>query len=375
MVKIIVSTLVNRVLIDKIVDKGGIHLQLDDRKLKILEIIVEMYIKSGLPVSSKAISDLLENTISSATVRNEMSKLYELGFLEQPHTSAGRIPSQLGYRLYVDRIMKRATLSEKQTKQIESWFNIKDLDYSVLIENAGKILSQITMCMTILSTMVFKSLIITKIEIIWISNMTLAIILITSSGVIKSKVCKVDFYLNVEMFDYIYKFVNNTFAGKSVEKITEEYINSLVISLDSYQNFFLPIFYSIFEMCKNLQTSDFYIAGQTNLLLYKEVKDMASDIIKILSNKSAVTNIINEDFGDKAKRNKEMASIKFGRELRQAELVNTCLIMSKYNIANIGMGNIIVVGPGRINYAILLPWIEYFSKMLSTVLSDSLEII
>ena len=267
-------------------------MQLNERKLKILKIIVEMYIKSGLPVGSKTISEILRNTISSATIRNEMATLYELGFLEQPYTSAGRIPSQLGYRLYVDHIMKKKILSQDQTSQIESLFNIRDLDYSVLIENAGKILSKITMCMTILSSMVFKSLIITKIEIIEIADMTVAIILITSNGIIKSKVCKVDFDLNISTLNYLYKFVNNTFSGKSVEKVTRDYINSIVTNLNNFQSFFSSVFYSIYEMCKSLQTSDFYIDGQTNLLLYKELKDTASDIIKILSSKNMVNNII-----------------------------------------------------------------------------------
>ncbi|MBP0979439.1 MAG: heat-inducible transcription repressor HrcA [Oscillospiraceae bacterium] len=348
-------------------------MKLDNRKAKILEFIIDMYIKSGEPVSSKTISELFQNTISSATIRNEMARLYELGFLEQPHTSAGRVPSQLGYRLYVDQIMKKKSLSEEQTRQIESWFNIRDLDYSSLIKNSGKILSEITSCMTILSSMAFKSLIITKIEIIEVSNMALAVILVTSSGIIKSKVCKVDFDINFETLDYIYRFVNNTFAGKSVEKISKNYINSITTGLDNYQSFFSPIFYNIYEMCESLQTSDFYIDGQINLLLYKELKDVASDIIKIFSNKNTVIDIINDKFINLSD-NCGAAVIKFGRELKRAELIDICLIISKYNISNIGTGNILIVGPGRLNYSVLVPWIEYFSKMLSVVLSESLEI-
>lgn len=348
--------------------------------MKILELIIDMYIKHGVPVSSKTISELFQNSISSATVRNEMARLYELGFLEQPHTSAGRIPSQLGYRLYVNQIMKKKPLSEYQTKQIESWFNVRDLDYTALIENSGKILSQITACMTILSSMAFKSLIITKIEIVEIANMTLAVILITSSGIIKSKVCKVDFDLDNNTIDYIYQFVNNTFSKKSVEEISKEYVSSVITNLNHYQNLFSPVFYNIYEMCRSLQISDFYIYGQTNLLLYNELKDTAVDIIKFLSNKNIVSSIINNKFYNNDNDNcnddnSGLVNIKFGKELKQDELINVCLIVSRYNIGNIGTGNILIVGPGRINYSVLVPWIEYFSNMLSNILSESLEII
>ena len=344
--------------------------------MKILELIIDMYIKNGVPVSSKTISELFQNSISSATVRNEMAKLYELGFLEQPHTSAGRIPSQLGYRLYVDQIMKKKPFSEDQTKQIESWFNVRDLDYTALIENSGKILSQITACMTILSSMAFKSLIIKKIEIVEITNMTLAVILITSSGIIKSKVCKVYFDLDDNTVGYIYKLVNNIFSNKSVEEISKEYVNSIITNLNNYQNLFSPIFYNIYEMCRSLQTSDFYIYGQTNLLLYNELKDTVVEVIKFLSNKNTVSSIINNKFyNNDNDYNLGVANIKFGKELKQDELIDVCLIVSRYNIGNIGTGNILVVGPGRINYSVLVPWIEYFSNMLSNILSESLEII
>ncbi len=354
-------------------------MQLDGRKIKILELIIDRYIRFGEPVSSKTISQMFQNSISAATVRNEMAKLYEFGFLEQPHTSAGRIPSQLGYRLYIDRIMKKKSLSEVQTKQIESWFNVKNPDYSSLIENAGKLLSKVTVCMTILSSMVFQALMITKIEIIEIAEKTLAVILITSSGVVKSRVCKLDFDLTADSMEFIYKLVNNVFSGKSVEEVSRDYINSVVSNLNNYQMFFVPVFYNIYEMCKDLHTSDFYIEGQTNLLLYKELKETASDIINVLSDKSVVADLLaaSLESGVYSKGNCEdfgYARVLFGRELKMLELSNICLIVSRYNIGNIGTGNILVVGPDRLDYSLLVPWVEYFSNMLSIVLSELIDI-
>lgn len=341
--------------------------------MKILELIIDTYIKFGTPISSKTISNLLEDSISSATIRNEMSILYELGFLEQPHTSSGRVPSQLGYRLYIDKIMKRKPLSEQQINEINSLFNVKNPDYSELIKNAGKLLSQITKCMTVLSSMVCEALVITKVEVVEVANRTLAIIILTSSGVIKSKVCKVDFDLNKNTLEFIYKFINNIFAKKSVEEISRNFINSLVSNLVGYTIFFTPILYNVFEMCEELHISSFYIYGQTNLLEYKELKEIAVDIIKSLNNNEVISNIINECMETLTEPGR--AEVKFGRELKNEELAKTGVIVCRYDIGDIGIGNILIVGPDRLDYSLLVPWVEYFAKLLSLALSEALKIV
>ncbi len=341
--------------------------------MKILELIIDTYIKFGTPISSKTISNLLEDSISSATIRNEMSILYELGFLEQPHTSSGRVPSQLGYRLYIDKIMKRKPLSEQQINEINSLFNVKNPDYSELIKNAGKLLSQITKCMTVLSSMVCEALVITKVEVVEVANRTLAIIILTSSGVIKSKVCKVDFDLNKNTLEFIYKFINNIFAKKSVEEISRNFINSLVSNLVGYTIFFTPILYNVFEMCEELHISSFYIYGQTNLLEYKELKEIAVDIIKSLNNNEVISNIINECMEILTEPGR--AEVKFGRELKNEELAKTGVIICRYDIGDIGIGNILIVGPDRLDYSLLVPWVEYFAKLLSLALSEALKIV
>lgn len=341
--------------------------------MKILELIIDTYIKFGTPISSKTISNLLEDSISSATIRNEMSILYELGFLEQPHTSSGRVPSQLGYRLYIDKIMKRKPLSEQQINEINSLFNVKNPDYSELIKNAGKLLSQITKCMTVLSSMVCEALVITKVEVVEVANRTLAIIILTSSGVIKSKVCKVDFDLNKNTLEFIYKFINNIFAKKSVEEISRNFINSLVSNLVGYTIFFTPILYNVFEMCEELHISSFYIYGQTNLLEYKELKEIAVDIIKSLNNNEVISNIINECMEILTEPGR--AEVKFGRELKNEELAKTGVIVCRYDIGDIGIGNILIVGPDRLDYSLLVPWVEYFAKLLSLALSEALKIV
>jgi len=349
-------------------------LQLDDRKEKILELIIDRYIKYGQPVGSKTISELMQNSISPATIRNEMSILYDIGFLEQPHKSAGRIPSQLGYRFYLDKLMQKKTLCGTSLNELDLWMNIKDPDYNNLIENTGKILSQITACMSILSSMVFELLTITKIEILKVSNHTIAIVVLTSSGIVKSKICKLNFDLNNDTINLIKNYVNKYFSGKSIECISKNYITYLVSDLDIYTALIIPILYIIYDICNSLHQFSFFINGQVNLLNYKVLEDNIADIIKILSNKDEVNFIIDEYKSKKNKQHLINTDVILGRELKKPELSNISLIISGYNIGTIGKGNIIIVGPNRLDYSSVIPWVEYFSKSLSLILSELLDI-
>ena len=116
-------------------------MELDNRKLRILSAIVETYIATGEPVGSKLVASLLDGEVSSATVRNEMAVLFELGLLEQPHTSAGRVPSHLGYRLYLDELMRKKPLTPKEKQEIEALFNLRNPDPDRLLEDAARTLA------------------------------------------------------------------------------------------------------------------------------------------------------------------------------------------------------------------------------------------
>ena len=127
-------------------------MRFDERKMKILSAIVETYIRTGEPVGSKTLSEMPGIGVSPATVRNEMASLFSMGLLEQPHTSAGRIPSHLGYRIYVDRLMKEEPLTEKERDEIDALFNVGDPDPDRLLQDAAEALAEYTDCATVAMT-------------------------------------------------------------------------------------------------------------------------------------------------------------------------------------------------------------------------------
>ena len=141
-------------------------MKLDIRKLKILTAIVETYIETGEPVSSKMLTEKLGLQVSSATIRNDMAALFEMGLLEQPHTSAGRVPSHLGYRIYVDQLMRCEPLSDEERREIDALFNVRDPDPDKLLEDAAEALADYTNCATVSTTITPRTVQVKRIEIV-----------------------------------------------------------------------------------------------------------------------------------------------------------------------------------------------------------------
>ena len=174
----------------------------DERKLKILSAIVEEYIVSGEPIGSKALLDKLEISVSPATVRNDMAVLEQMGFLEQPHTSAGRVPTFNGYRLYVDKLMMKNSITTEEKNMIDEMLDFNGLTEEGIVQKASLALAEITKCATITANSTPKFSVITKVEVVPTGKRLYVILLITSSGNIKNKACRLEFDLTNEQLDF-----------------------------------------------------------------------------------------------------------------------------------------------------------------------------
>ena len=162
-------------------------MELTDRKRQILKIVVEEYVAAAEPVGSKAIAQRMPGKISSATIRNELADLTEMGYLEQPHTSAGRIPTFNGYRLYIDKLMTTQTLSEKERQRLDDMLEAQGaLTEELLIQSAGTALAELTKCAAVVTNAAPKFSIISKVEVIPTGKRLYVILLITSNGSIKN---------------------------------------------------------------------------------------------------------------------------------------------------------------------------------------------
>ena len=349
-------------------------MELDARKLRILAKIVETYIATGEPVGSKLIAYLLGGEVSPATVRNDMAVLFDLGLLEQPHTSAGRIPSHLGLRVYIDQIMREQPLTTQEKREIEALFNFRNPDPDRLLEDAAKALAGYTGCAAISTTINRRSLLVRRIEIIPATQRTAVILLILSNGMIKNRVCRVDFTLTPKIVEFFQNFANGMLGGKSVNQISESFIRSVALSLDEYTEVFTPLLAAIYDLCREASSGPIYRSGTSNLLEYEELRRIANQLFRVINSREEVLDLIGRDReGLRDILDRETIRVSIGKENQKMELADSSVIVSRYPIGDDSEGAIGLIGPIRMDYARLIPHLEYFSQMIGKLLSDTLD--
>ena len=239
---------------------------LDARKLDILKLVVDRYIRTGEPVGSKFVADALEYSVSSATIRNDMAALEQLGYLEQPHTSAGRIPSYRGYRFYIANLMTKEPLSEHDRKTVEDTLLKGDRNPKTLISNATDLLAQITDCAIVSSTNRMDFSVITRVEVIPAGRRLYALLMITSGGAVENRVCRLEFDLTHEQIEFFTEFIRKNLTGLRVEELTSEKVVELGIALGSYMMALAPLLYGVYDISNQLKQQRVEIKNETRLL-------------------------------------------------------------------------------------------------------------
>lgn len=340
---------------------------LDGRKQWVLTTIAETYSRTGEPVGSKTVATAFGSAVSSATIRNDMAALFDMGLLEQPHTSAGRIPSDLGYRVYIDQLMAPRPLNTDHRDVIDAMFNVRNPDPDQLLEDAAEALAALTQCATISTTITPPTVTVRRVDIIPTGRSTVVILIVASNGVIKNKVCRVDFLVTPQIIEFFTAFANGQIVGKTLGELSQAYLNSLAMSLGEYSRVFGPVLGAIYELCREIYAGQFYIAGETNLLRYPEYKYSAYDLLKFLSRRDQVLELI--DGGDR----RATTTVTIGRENRQQALLGSSVIISKYDIGRHSTGAIGLVGPVRMDYTTIIPYLEYFAYIIGNLLSETFE--
>ena len=337
---------------------------ISDRKRKILAAIVEQYIRTGEPVGSKTLSMLAELNASSATIRNDMAELFEMGLLEQPHTSAGRIPSHMGYRMYIDTLMCCKPLSQDEKDEIDALFNVRDPDPDRLLQAAANALAYYTNCASIAATVTPKHIKVKRIDIVAIDSRTAVLILVATNGMVKDKVCRTGANMTPEVFDFFRKFANDRFCGRTLSEISSYYVNSVAIALGEYSRIFTPLFIAIYELCREVEEGQFYVSGETNLLAYQEFARIAHDMLLLLNSKREMTDMLNRPVAD--------MNVIVGKENIRSEMNSASLVVAKYNVGMDNGGAVAIIGPVRLDYATIIPHIRYFAETLGKLMTETL---
>lgn len=339
-------------------------MELGERKKLILGAIVNLYIATGEPVGSKLLVNASGLNLSSATLRNEMSELAEHGYLEQPHTSAGRVPSQMGYRIYVDCLMGHYELTPHERQNIEVLLKIKGADLESLLEKAGDLLANLTGCASVSAVQQNDGQKIRRIEIVQASRRSVLLVLLVSSGLIKSRVCKAGEDINASMTVFFTGILNEKIAGKPLNEITDQLKDEIESELYEYTFALKPILDIIFEELGSLANSEVILGGETNLLNHASFYgDQAVDIIRFLEKK--------DDLKWLTDGLHEGVKVRIGSEIGPVYMQSSSVIAAPYEVGGNPTGAIGIIGPTRMNYPRLMSHIKYFSDVLSKLISDT----
>lgn len=340
-------------------------MKMSHRQKSILAAIVEIYSRTGEPVSSKLLSGYLDFQASPATIRAEMAWLFEMGYLEQPHTSAGRVPSHMGYREYIDSLMTCQPLTQEEKDEIDSLFNVSNPDPDRLLEDAADALSDYTGTTAVTSSITPVTVRVKRVELIAAGPHTVVVLLMASNGAIKNRVCRVNFLVTAELLDFFNKFANSRLAGRNIASVSSGFINSVAVTLGDYSSIFNDILAGIFDLCREVSDGQYYVSGGTKLLDQGEGVKSARDLLDLLERRDRLQAMFHVDEPD--------FKILIGKENAFMELSGSSLVATPYSICGQKAGTVGLIGPVRLNYARVIPHLEYFARTLGDLLSETFE--
>ncbi len=332
-------------------------MEMTPRKEKILSSVVRGFVKSGEPVGSKAIAD--EIGVSSATVRNEMADMIELGLLEQPHTSAGRVPSQRGYREYVDRLMEVPPLEDAEKRYFDSMLAGSAYDSDHLLLCACRLLSGVMRYAAVVTTPSGAAARVKAVQFVQTSRRTAMLLLMSSVGTMKTRMFRCDFDLTGEMLRMFFRVFNEKVVGKEVSEITPAFLQSMGVSLGNLYLLAGSALWALLEAARDTGKAEVLLSGQMNLLFYPELEHR--QVLDFLENGEELAGLL------RGKPGKITALI--GRESGRPELKDASLLVSRYSIDGQDAGALAVLGPTRMDYAKQTAVLRYLTGEVSRILT------
>ena len=335
-------------------------MELTERKKKVLRSVVDLYIRTAEPVGSKAITELPDMKYSSATIRNEMADLTTMGYLEQPHTSAGRIPSAAGYRLYVDELMADYRLSMDEAKSINDSLEAKMQRVDKMVEKVAKLVSQATDLPAISVASRAGGATVNRFEVIEAGTGSYILILMLSNDEVVNKRIRLPLQLEETDLKLLSALLNATMTDISAEELSTELLDRVMRSAGKAASLVPVIVEFTAETLRRSGSANMAVAGQMRLLSHPEYRniDKAQKVINGLDEES-LSNL------PAVMQNASGTKVIVGPENVSEELKDTSVVMTKFDIGDGMQGMIGVVGPTRMDYAKVTARLSYFAESLS----------
>ncbi|MFO7952612.1 MAG: heat-inducible transcriptional repressor HrcA [Bacillota bacterium] len=341
---------------------------LGERKEEILRAVVANYIKTAEPVGSRTVARAYPVGLSSATIRNEMADLEEMGYLVQPHTSAGRVPTQLGYRYYVDNLLENEQISADSELDISGSLSPEKMrEIEQIITNSTKVLSQATNQTSLIMGPQFKKSAFHQIRILPLDEKRGLVVLITDTGFIKNKVINLQQQLSQTELHQVVSYLNQKLYGLTIDQVTTSLINELKRDLFRRLEILEQAFILLEESLKEEKQIRVFLGGTTNILNQPEFRDVNKIrrmlnlfeqeplLFKILEDNSSEDNIV----------------VKIGAENEFEDIKECTLITGTYRIHDKTLGTVGVLGPTRMDYGRVINVMRYLLDHLNRSLSSS----
>ena len=335
-------------------------MDISERQLRILQAIISDFISTGEPVGSRSLSKNHDINVSPATIRNEMSDLEEMGYLTHPHTSAGRVPSDKAYRLYVDGMMQKYELPEEEKKIISARLSDDFHEFEKTIKKAASLLSEITNLTSFAITPTQNADVLKYINVLPVDEETVVLMIVSSSGRVTNTALKLNCPYNEENLALLSKNLTYTFKGKTIsEALTIDIINNLQSDMQAMSKLAENIVPNFMKTLENMLDVNLYMDGLTNIFNIPEFNDIdrAKTFLEMLNNKEDLTKVL------VSRENGTIITI--GNENAKDIMPDCSMITATYEIDGKLIGKIGVIGPTRMKYDEVTSVIEYMTENLN----------
>lgn len=339
------------------------EVQLDERKMKILQAIIRNYLETGEPVGSRTISKYTDLNLSSATIRNEMADLEELGYIVQPHTSAGRIPSDKGYRLYVDHMMSD---KEREVNEMKELLLEKEDRIERLLQQVAKVLAVNTNYATMISSPQMAGNKLKFIQLTKVDPHQILAVIVVEGNVIKNHMLQTDEELSDENILKLNILLNTQLNGLSLHEISLGRIAAIKQQAGIYSGIIGDVVDAVAQAIQSEEEMEIYTSGANNIFKYPELADQkrASELISAFEEKQELTQLVQETLADETSTG---IQVYIGNEAPVATMRDCSVVTATYDLGDGMKGTIGIIGPKRMDY-------EKVVSNLKTVMNQLEEI-
>ncbi len=338
-------------------------MELTPRKQAVLKAIVKAYIETGEPIGSKILTELLENSPSSATIRNEMSELCDLGLLHQPHTSAGRVPTAGGFKLYVNSLMSDVELSEQTKSQINTALKDINCEPEGIPAKVAEIISSFTGLPAIACLITNNSPRIKRLELVPIGKFSLMLLIITDDGRTRNQIFRLSKNLDSQAEECFYEITESCIKGRAVNTLNKGYMQTVIAKTGIYALELMPLFTAIFETAALIEDKSVTLMGEKALYNICGDEQSAGRIISLINQRDPIISVMEQIDND--------AGAIFGIDTGYSELSKDTIIAAKFSGADKYKGYVGVIGPTRMSYEQILPVVSHTAAELTKIMTEA----